>query len=379
MSGDVVVVGGGIVGLACAWRAARRGAAVTVVDPAPGEGASHAAAGMLAPATEVHLARPEHAAFQVAGARRWPAFAEELEATAGRPVGLRATGTLVVARDADDRAVLDRLVDLQRDLGLDVERLTRGACRDREPELHPAVAGGVLARDDHQVDPRAVVAALRSALQLDGVVTVRDTVAEVRHDGARVRGVVLTDGGHHPAATVVLAAGAAAGRIGGLPGSARPPVRGVKGQILRLRSRDGDPVLTGVVRGLSRGVPVYLVPRGDGRVVVGATEEDVGEDRVVTAGGLRALLEAAADLVPATDELELQEATARPRPATPDGAPVIGHAELEGLLLATGHHRGGVLLAPLTAEAVVDLLEGRAPDPTLAVADPTRPSLHRSS
>lgn len=372
MTRDILVVGGGIIGLACAWRAAERGATVTVVDPTPGDGASHAAAGMLAPATEVHLARPEHAALQVAGAARWPAFARDLEAASGQQVGLLATGTLVVARDADDRAVLDQLIELQRELGLDVERLTRRACRDREPELHPAVAGGVLARDDHQVDPRAVVAALRSALRDAGVEVVRDTVIEVTHDRGAVRGVVLAADGPRRADTVVLAAGAAAARMTGLPDSARPPVRGVKGQILRLRSRDGDPVLTGIVRGLSRGVPIYLVPRGDGRVVVGATEEDVGDDRAVTAGGLRALLEAAADLVPAVDELELQEATARARPASPDGLPIVGRTDLDGLLVATGHHRGGVLLAPLTAEVIADLLDGRDPDPVMSLAKPDR-------
>jgi glycine oxidase len=375
VSPDVIVVGGGLIGLACAWRAAQRGLSVTVVDGAPGSGASHVAAGMLAPVTEVSYGEEALLRLSIASARQWAGFAADLEAAAGQPVNYRPDGTLLVGFDADDARALDDLRVFQRELGLDVERLGSRDCRRREPLLSPRVRAGLLAREDHQVEPRLVVAALLRASRAAGVTLRSDRVAEIDNDGDAVRGVVLDDGTRLTAPRVVLAAGSWSGRVEGLPAPAAPPVRPVKGQVLSLRSVDGAPVLDACVRGLVQGRSIYLVPRSEGRVVVGATQEERGYDTTVTAGATRQLLDDAARVVPGVDELELLEAVAGLRPGTPDNRPLIGPTPLDGLLLATGHHRNGVLLTPLTAQAIVDHLVGDDPDPVVAVADPSRPGL----
>ncbi|MEU4514776.1 glycine oxidase ThiO [Nonomuraea wenchangensis] len=359
-----VIVGGGVVGLSVAWRLARAGRPVTVVDPDPASGASHAAAGMLAPVSEVTYTEEPLLRLGLASLRRWPAFAAELAADAGLPEGtrgvdLRAEGTLDVAFGADDLAALDELAAFMEKLGLPVERLTGRECRRLEPMLAPSVRGGLLAAGDAWVDPRRVTAALLAALERRDVPLVRarvtallredgpeGRVAGLRHAGesaGRVTGVRLEGGAELPATTVVLAAGAWSAALAGVP------VRPVKGQILRLRSP--QPLLTRCVRGSVHGSPVYLVPRGDGELVVGATQEELGFDTRVTAGGLYELLRDARELVPGVTELELADVVAGLRPGTPDNVPIVGPAG-DGLVLATGHHRGGVLLAPLTAALV---------------------------
>ena len=375
VSPDVLVVGGGLIGLACAWRAAQRGLSVTVVDDAPGTGASHVAAGMIAPVTEVSYGEEAQLRLTIASARQWAGFAADLEAAAGQAVNYRTDGTLLVGFDADDARALDDLRAFQQELGLDVERLGSRECRRREPLLSPRVRAGLLAGEDHQVEPRLVVAALLRAVQAAGVTLRTDRVAGLDHDGDAVRGVVLEDGTALAAERVVLAAGSWSSRVEGVPASAAPPVRPVKGQVLSLRSLDGAPVLDACVRGLVQGRSIYLVPRSDGRLVVGATQEERGYDTTVTAGATRQLLDDAARVVPGVDELELTEAVAGLRPGTPDNRPLIGPTPLEGLLLATGHHRNGVLLTPLTAQAIADHLVGDDPDPVVAAADPSRPGV----
>ena len=376
---DVVIVGGGLVGLSSAWRAAQAGMQVAVVDPAPGSGASGVAAGMLAPVTEVHYGEEALLRLNIAGARRWPGFAAELESASGSMVGYQQDGTLLVGFDADDHRVLDDLHRFQQELGLDVERLRSRACRAQEPMLSPRVRGGLLAREDHQVDPRRVTAALVSACRGAGVRLVADEVVAVEKDDDRVGGVRLRDGGHLPARQVVLAAGAASSRVPGLGAELRPPVRPVKGQILRLRSRDGAQHLSMAVRGVVQGRSIYLVPRRDGEVVVGATQEELGDDVAVTAGGVRELLDSAAAIVPGIDEFLLVETAAGSRPGTPDNRPLVGPSTLPGLLIATGHHRNGVLLTPITSEAVVAFLLHRPPPDEMAVADPLRPGIRGTS
>jgi glycine oxidase len=367
-----VIVGGGVVGLSVAWRLAREGRPVTVVDPAPASGASHAAAGMLAPVSEVTYTEAPLLRLGVAALRRWPAFASALAEDAALPpagpeevggLDLRAEGTLDVAFGADDMAALDELAAFMEKLDLPVERLTGRECRRLEPMLAPSVRGGLLAPGDAWVNPRRVTAALLAALERRGVPVVRARVSElVRTDGA-VTGVRLAEppavpdegrgsaplaatggraGGEVLAAgRVVLAAGAWSGEL------AEVPVRPVKGQIMRLRSP--QPLLTRCVRGTVHGSPVYLVPRGDGELVVGATQEELGYDTRVTAGGLYELLRDARELVPGVTELEVADVVAGLRPGTPDNLPVIGPGRTPGLTYATGHHRGGVLMAPLTA------------------------------
>jgi glycine oxidase len=376
---DVVVVGGGVIGLAIAWRAAGAGMTVTVVDQTPGQGASWAAAGMLAPVTEVHYGERPLLALNLAAADRWPSFAAEVEEAAGHPVGYRAGGTLAVARDADDNAALEDLYRFQLRCGLEVERLRSRECRQLEPGLAPSIRGGVLAAGDHQVDNRALVEALVIACRRAGVRLVEGRVADLAVDGDRVTGVALAadgpsqggpsgggaarrDGGPRPAlaaGTVVLAAGCWSGALGGVAAEALPPVRPVKGQLLYLKGPAAEPLCSRNVRGLE----VYVVPRGDGRVVVGATVEEQGFDTRVTAGAVHDLLRAAMELLPDAAELELLETVVGLRPGSPDNAPMLGPAGPEGLVVATGHYRNGILLTPVTADAIAELLAtGRVPD-----------------
>jgi len=367
-SPDAVVVGGGVIGLGIAWRAALAGMAVTVVDEAPGRGASWAAAGMLAPVTEVHYGERPLLSLNLAAAARWPAFAAEVEEASGLPVGYRPGGTLAVARDADDNAALEDLYQFQLRCGLEVERLRSRECRQLEPGLAPSIRGGILAAGDHQVDNRALVEALLVACQRAGVRMVRGRVAELAVEADRVTGVLLAGGGPVPsradgetlaAGVVVLAAGCWSGGLRGLAAEALPPVRPVKGQLLYLRGPADQPLCSRNVRGLE----VYVVPRTDGRVVVGATIEEQGFDTTVTAGAVADLLRAALELLPDVAELELAETVVGLRPGSPDNAPMLGLAGPDGLVVATGHYRNGILLTPVTADAIAELLAtGRAPE-----------------
>jgi glycine oxidase len=374
-SADVLVVGGGVIGLAVAWRTAQRGLRVIVADPAPGSGATHAAAGMLTPVAEAAYAERELFALGNESLARYPAFTAELTRLTGLPTGFRQTGTLQVAYDRDDLAVLAEAHQLQQSFGRAATRLTARECRDAEPLLDPSVRGGLLAADDGSVDPRLLAAALLAAARQAGVRLIRQPVAEIstgsvpgRED--RVTGARLADGISVRAPQVVLAAGWQSATLAGLPAGTLPPVRPVKGQILRLRpapaARAGagalagaPPLLARTVRGVVRGSSVYLVPREDGEVVVGATQEELGADTTVTAGGVWELLRDARLIVPGITELELAEAVAGLRPGTPDNAPVIGPGKLPGLALATGHFRSGVLLAPVTADIMADFLEAQ--------------------
>ncbi|GAB3350248.1 glycine oxidase ThiO [Modestobacter lapidis] len=355
---DVVVAGGGLIGLSLAWRAAQRGLSVTVVDDAPGNGASAAAAGMLAPVTEAGYGEDALLRLGLASLARWPTFAAELEQASGLPVGLRTAGTLVVGFDDDDMRELDALHAFQQELGLNAERLTPRAARRHEPSLTPRVRGGLLVTGDHSVDGRAVHTALLAAAASAGVQLVSGRVDAVLVDGGRATGLQLAGGGTVPAGTVVLALGA---HSAALPGVPPLPVRPVKGQILRLAGAAG--LLDGTVRALVRGRRVYLVPYAGNRLIVGATTEDRGFDATVTAGGVHDLLHDAIDVVPGVTELELVEALARWRPGTADNAPLLGPSRLPGLVLATGHHRNGVLLTPVTSEVLAELLAtGRLPE-----------------
>jgi glycine oxidase len=351
VSADVVVAGGGLIGLSIAWRAARRGMSVTVVDDAPGSGASRAAAGMLAPVSEAGYGEEALLRLCLASLERYPAFLDELASDTGVRVPLRTAGTLVVGFDDDD---MRALADLQRfhvELGLEVHRLLGRETRRREPSLSPRVRGGLHVAGDLSVDPRALHPALRAAAEGAGVRIVGSRVSGLLADDGVAGGVALDGGEEVRGGTVVLALGP---HSGSLPGAPAVPVRPVKGQILRMRGAAG--LLEGTVRALVRGRSVYLVPQGDDGLVVGATVEERGFDGTVTAGGVHDLLHDALDVVPGVSELELAETLARWRPGTPDNAPLLGRTSLPGLVLATGHHRNGVLLTPITADAVAELL-----------------------
>ncbi|WP_328860279.1 glycine oxidase ThiO [Streptomyces sp. NBC_00306] len=361
---DVLVVGGGIIGLVTAWRAAQRGLAVTVADPEPGGGAAQVAAGMLAAVTELHYGEQTLLALNVASAQRYPAFVAELEEASGQGVGYRACGTLAVALDADDRAHLRELHALQRRSGLASEWLTGRECRRLEPMLAPGVRGGLRVDGDHQVDPRRLASSLVTACERAGVVFRHGWAERLSVTGDRAAGVVLADGEELTADQVVLAGGSLSGRLNGVPADVLPPVRPVKGQVLRLTVPPAyAPFLSRTVRAVVRGSDVYLVPRENGELVVGATSEELGWDTTVTAGGVYELLRDAHELVPGITELPLTETRAGLRPASPDNAPLLGPTALPGLHLATGHHRNGVLLTPVTGDVMAAVLvSGSLPD-----------------
>ncbi|MEV0242087.1 glycine oxidase ThiO [Streptomyces sp. NPDC050674] len=356
-SSDVLVIGGGIIGLVTAWRAAQRGFATAVVDPEPGGGAAQVAAGMLAAVTELHYGEQTLLGLNLASARRYPDFAAELTELTGRDLGYRRCGTLAVALDADDRAHLRELHVLQQQSGLESQWLSGRECRRLEPMLAPGVRGGLRVDGDHQIDPRRLAGALVAACERTGVVFHRTWAQRLTVVRERATGVVLADGTEVAAGQVVLAGGSLSGRLAGVPEDVLPPVRPVKGQVLRLTmpQRHG-PFLSRTVRAVVRGSHVYLVPRTSGELVIGATSEEMGWDTTVTAGGVYELLRDAHELVPGITELPLTETRAGLRPGSPDNAPLLGPTGLEGLLLATGHYRNGVLLTPVTGDALAHVL-----------------------
>src|SRR4051794_32192826 len=365
MTYDVVVAGGGVIGMSIAWRAASAGMRVAVVDDAPGTGSTYAAAGMLAAVTEASYGEEALLALCRTSLAAYPSYVADVEAASGLGVGLRTAGTLLVGFDDDDMRAIAELHAFQVELGLESRRLTARDARATEPALTPRLRGALSVAGDHSVDPRALHAALLVAAEGAGVEMVRSRVTALLVDGGVAAGVVTGSGevlGDH----VVLALGAWSGQ---LPGTPPVPVRPVKGQILRLR---GPALLTGTVRALVRGRSVYLVPYDDDRLVVGATVEELGFDDRVTAGAVLDLLSDATEVVPDLAELELVETTVRWRPGSPDNAPLVGPSSLPGLLLATGHHRNGVLLAPVTADAVVTMLTGDDVPDEVAALDPAR-------
>jgi glycine oxidase len=366
---DAIFVGGGVIGLASAWRAARRGAHVCVLErDRPAAGATGVAAGMLAPAGEASWGEDALVSLNLEALRRWPEFADQLEEDSEIEVGFAPRGALHVALDRDEAEALRRRYELHRGLGLDSEWLGGRACRELEPGLATTVRGGVHVPGEASVDPRRAVAALLAAIERHGVEVHAgaEVVSAERSD--RVWRVGTVDGRSFEGTTLVLAAGCWSGQMDWIPPEARPPVRPVKGEILTLRGSAGEPACEGIVSGER----VYMVPREDGRLIVGATVEELGFDMTVTAGGVHELLREAYRLIPEIAELELAETAAGLRPGTPDNAPLIGFGAIDGLLVATGHFRNGVLQAPLTADCVASLLSGDDPPIDLTPFSPQR-------
>lgn len=360
----VAVIGAGVIGLGIAWRLAQRGAQVTAFDMGTaGSGASHAAAGMLAACAE---AEPGEEALVALGRRSqalWPAFAAELLEATGVDVELRQEGTLLVALTADDQARLTHDLAFQNSLGLSLEWISAAAARRREPHLGPRLAGAILSPHDHQVENRKLVAALRIAAETSGVVIREHTrVERVLVDRGRAAGVALGDGTRFDADAVVLAAGAWSRQIEGMPPDLRPPVRPLKGQMIALQMAPAAPIASHVIWGPN----IYIVPRKDGRLILGATVEEKGFDASLTAGGVLSLLEAAWRTIPAIEELPIAEMWVGHRPGSRDDAPILGPAAVEGLVYATGHHRNGILLTPVTADAIARLVLDGAVDEAIA-------------
>ncbi len=366
---DAVFVGAGVVGLASAWSCVRRGAAVCVLErDHPAAGATGVAAGMLAPVGEASWGEEGLLTLNRDSLDLWPRFAEALEWDADLQVQFSPRGALHVALDRDEAENLRRRYEFHRSLGLESEWLPARGCRVLEPGLATAVRGGAHVPSEASVDPRRLTAALLSALDRRAV-PVHSGAEVVATDslegGWRVR---AADGRSFGARVVVLCAGSWSGRCDWVPEESRPPVRPVKGEILSLRGPAADPVCERIVAGER----VYMVPRADGRLIVGATMDERGFDLAVTAGGVHELLREAYRLIPEIAELELLETGAGLRPGTPDNAPLIGWSATEGLLIATGHHRNGVLQAPITAESVAALLAGEKPRADLEPFSPRR-------
>lgn len=427
---DVAVIGGGVVGHGIAWAARRSGRSVALIDDAPGSGASWAAAGMLAPVSELHYQEEALLELTLESSRLWPAFAAALDgapdaepdaeqaagaggARTDTGTGYLTTPTLAVGADAADRRALADLRTVQQAHGLAVEPLTVRDARVREPLLSPGISCAFDIAADHQVDPRRLLARIGELLAADGQChTITRRAAGLLWADGRVAGASLVGGGSVRATETIVANGLGAAMLEGLPAGLRLPLRPVHGDILRLRVPEKlRPLLTSTVRGLVRGVPVYIVPRQDGTVVIGATQREDslgaasptaapaggtpgvtpggtagggpetgggGDGGAVSAGGVYQLLRDAQQLVPAVAELELLEATARARPGTPDNAPLLGRVtgagrrgDVAGLIVATGFFRHGILLTPAAAEICRQLLDGVA-DPRWAHFRPDR-------
>lgn len=361
---DIAIVGGGTIGLAIAWRAAQAGLSVTVIDPDPSRGAWRTAAGMLAPITELHYAESDLLRLNLASASRFPDFAAELTECSGVETGYRASGTVEVAWDAADLAALRDLHAFGTHLGLVSTMLTPAELRRLEPGLAPGLPGGLHAEHDHQVDPRRLHAALTEAVHRQGVRRIV-SAASVHISDGRADGVALADATFIPAGVVVLAAGAWSSQPDlGVPSV--PTVRPVKGQTLRLQLPEGS-TLRHVVRATIKGSTVYVVPRENGEVVVGASSEEAGFDVRPRAGAVYELLRDAQSVLPELSEAQLVEVSTGLRPGTADNAPLVGPCDIDGLVLATGHYRNGILLTPVTGDAVATYLTtGVMPDELVA-------------
>ncbi|MCF3140294.1 glycine oxidase ThiO [Paenarthrobacter sp. AR 02] len=388
---DVAIIGGGIIGLGIAHQMRRLGRSVALIDPRPANGATFAAAGMLAPVSELHYQEEDLLELMVESSRLWPAFLGSL-AGGAHAAGYRTTPTLAVGADAADRRALADLRVVQKAAGLGVEPLALRDAREREPLLSPQISCAFDIPTDHQVDPRKLAACLLAELSdhssddlswvtgADNGFAVEALAHRLLWDEGRVSGAELKSGTRVVATETVVANGLGAAGLDGLPGGLTLPLRPVFGDILRLRVPDNlQPLVTSTVRGIVRGVPVYIVPRDDGTVVIGATQREDGlstASNAVSAGGVYQLLRDAQVLVPAVAELELLEATARARPGTPDNAPLLGrvagtNGDIEGLVVATGFFRHGVLLTPVAASIVGELINGSA-DPRWAPFRPDR-------
>ena len=354
-----IIVGAGICGLGIGWELVKAGHPVTVLDRGEaGGGATWAAAGMLAPQVEAEPGEEELLELLLEARALWSDYAQALAGASGIDVGYRTEGTMVVALDRDDAEHLRFQYDFQCRLGLQTAWLSGYAAREREPHLSRSVTAAIHSPLDHQVDNRRVAEALRVAfLGAGGDLREQTPVREIRIDGGRARGVVLDDQELRDD-TVVIAAGAWSRDLPGLPDHVRPPVRPVKGQMLALQMDPAAPLIDHVVWGPD----IYLVPRSDGRLICGATVEEMGFDTTLTGGGLFDVLRHTWEVLPGIYDLPFVESWAGLRPTSRDDAPILGESGVAGLVFATGHHRNGILLGPLTARSVAELvLTGATP------------------
>ena len=354
----VIIVGGGVIGLSIGWQLAKAGCTVSIYERnQAGRAASWAAAGMLAPHAEVHFEERELLRLGVQSCRMYPEWVAELETDSRLKAGYRAEGTLIVGVDRDDARELEHLYESQKLLDLKVEWITGIEAREIEPLLSPKITAAIWSKDDHQVDNRAMVEALIEAFRrADGTLHEDTPVDKIEIVNGKAYGIWV-NGDLEEADVIVLAAGCWSNDIDGLPEIVQPPVRPVKGQMLALQMEEGI-VLEKVIRAPRAKYPtdVYLVPKDDGRLVIGATSEEMGFDTRLTAGGLFELLRGTWEAVPGIYDLPVIETWAGLRPGSRDNAPILGETGVENLIMATGHYRNGILLTPITAREIASLI-----------------------
>ena len=355
---NIIIIGGGVIGLGIGWQLSKSGAAVTIYDrDKAGHAASWAAAGMLAPYAEVHTEEPELLQLGIESLSLYPQWVDELETDAEMSIGYRVEGTLIVGLESDDTQQLRHLYDAQQQFGLDVQWLNgRDAC-DIELALSPRVTSAIHCKTDHQVDNRLMIRALKIAFQKsNGVLYENSSVKKIIIENGSVIAVQTEEGIKH-CDIVILAAGCWSTQIDGIPDDMLPPVRPVKGQMLALEMEDGIEIRT-VIRTVRARYPtsVYLVPRSDGRLIVGATSEEMGFNERLTAGGMLELLRGAWEVVPGIYELPILESWTGLRPGSRDNAPILGKTPIDNLIYATGHYRNGILLTPITAYEITKLI-----------------------
>lgn len=348
MQGELAVVGAGVIGLSVAWQAAEAGWDVTIFDPHPSRGASWAAAGMLAPLTEAHPAEPELLRMGLESAALWPSFAAALTAAAGQSCGFRDDGTLVVGYDRDDAEYIRRLAEQLQHWNVDSELWTSAQRQSSEPAVTPQASAALSVPGDHSIDNRSMLGALQAVADRAGIAILHSRVRSVSPHA-----IELVSGERLTCDAVIVCAGVDTPSL--IPDAG---VRPVKGQIIRAATtaRTGE-LINRTVRARVRGRSVYLVPRRNGEIVIGASVEERGRDTSITVGPISELLEDARLVVPGIDECELVETWAGLRPATPNNVPIV--EERDGVLIATGHGRNGFLLAPWTAKRMVSLLEAK--------------------
>ena len=354
----IIIIGGGVIGLGIGWQLVKAGAAVTIYERAAvGRAASWAAAGMLAPLAEAHSEEPELLKLGCESLDCYPQWTAELEADAEMSIGYRVEGTLIVGLESDDTHQLRHIYEAQQHLRLDVNWLNGREARDIESALSPRVTAAIHCASDYQVDNRRMVTALQRAYQASG---------GVLHEKSAIERVVIKNGvatgvqargGFQKADIVILSAGCWSAQIAGIPDAILPPVRPVKGQMLALQMEEGI-AINSVIRTVRARYPmsVYLVPRADGRLIVGATSEEMGFDTRLTVGGVFELLRGAWEAVPGVYELQILETWTGLRPGSRDNAPILGKTPIENLIYATGHYRNGILLTPVTAYEIAKLI-----------------------
>jgi glycine oxidase len=355
----LVIIGGGVMGLGIGWQMAKAGENVVVLDAeSAGQGASWAAAGMIAPVSEVKFQEEELLKLNLVSHELYPEFVAELESETGMKLGYRKEGTVIVALDRDDAEWLRNLYDFKKELGLSVEWISGQTAREIEPSISPKVHSAMFNTTDHQIDNRLLTLALKQAfLKQNGTLKEHSPVSKIEIENGTVKGVVV-NGEPMEAKRVILSAGCWSKRVGGLPEDLVPPIRPVKGQMCSVTMED-EPLIRHVVRSPE----VYLVPKDDGRMLIGATVEEKGFDVTLTAGGIMDLLDAAYEAVPNVYELPIKEMWAGLRPGTRDNAPILGTTPVEGLYMGTGHYRHGILQLPVTVREMTHLLKtGKTPE-----------------